>query len=120
MAPGRDYVKVNWTHPKYEPDRYQIKYVCTMKPKYTLSSDTLNYVTTNMQNLSSDTTSFTIFDLRPSSICVLILLAVYNPASIDTGIAIKGATLDEVASKTNSGLFSRNKFVNVYFLFSII
>ena len=104
VASGPDYVKLNWTRPKFGPERYQLKYVCTIKPTYTPSNDTINYVTTKTQNLTSDTTSFTISDLRRSSVCILILLAVYNLASSDTGIAITGATVDEGASKTNSGV----------------
>ena len=101
---GPDYVKLNWTRPKYRPERYQLKKVCTIKPTYTPSNDIMNYVMTKTQNLSSE-----ISDLRRSSVCILILLVVYNPASIDTGIDITGATVDEDASKTNSGLLFHNK-----------
>ena len=111
VASGPDYVKLNWTSPKYGPEMYmyQLKYVCTLKPIYMPSNDTVNYVTTRTQTLSSDITSFSISDLNPRSICILILLTVYNPASIDTGIAITGATLDEDTRKTNSGLVFHNK-----------
>ena len=80
-----------------------------MKPTYKPSNDRMNYVTTTTETLSSDTTSFTISDLRRGSICILILLAVYNPANIDTGIAITGATLDQDTSKRKSGCFFHKK-----------
>ena len=104
VASGQDYVKLNWTHPKFQPERYHLKHVCTMMPTCTPRNDTNQYITTRTQNLSSDTTSVTVSDLRPSSICMLILLAVYNPASIDSGIAITGSTLDEHAREINPGL----------------
>ena len=34
VGSGPDYVQLNWTHPKFQPERYQLKYVCTMKPTY--------------------------------------------------------------------------------------
>ena len=103
VAPGPHYIELNWCLPKFLPERYQIKYVCTMKPTYTPDHSENNYVMTNTQNLSSDSTSITISDIRSSSICMLILLAVYNPASIDTGIAITGTTLDEDPRKISPG-----------------
>ena len=103
VASGLDSVKLNWTHPKFRPERYQLNYVCTMKPTCTPRNDTNHYITTKTQNLSSDATSVTIPDLRPSSVCMLILLAVYNPASIDSGIAITGTTLNEDGWETKSG-----------------
>ena len=102
---GCDYVELSWTHPRFQPEAYQLKYVCTLKPTHTPGPDihVPNYVMTKTQNLSSDTTCVQISDLRPSSICLLFLLAVYNPASIDTGISIIGTTLDEDTRKINSG-----------------
>ena len=103
VSSGPDYIKLKWTSPKYRPERYQLQFVCTTKPTYTLSNDTMNNVTTKTHTLISDTTSFTISALR-RSICILILVAVYNPASIDKGIVISGATVDEDTSKTKPGL----------------
>ena len=104
VAPGPDYVRLNWTHPKFHPERYQLKYVCTMNPACSPTNDTNQYIATKTANLSSDTTSVTISDIRPSSFCMLFLLAVYNPASIDTGIMITGTSLDEDAREINPGL----------------
>ena len=104
VVPGRDYVEHMWTHPNFRPQKYQLKYVCTLKPTCTSSHDRSNYIMTETQILSSDTTSVTIPNLRPSSICMLFLLAVYNPASIDSGITILGMTLDEDTGMINSGL----------------
>ena len=100
VGSGLDFVEVNWTRPKHLPERYQLSYLCTAKPPCTLKKDRSNYETRRMRNLSSDCNSVKIPDLRPNSICILILLAVYNPASIDAGLAILGAVLDEDARNT--------------------
>ena len=101
LASGSDYVELNWTHPKFLPERYQLNYVCTMKPPCAPNRDMNHSVTRNAQNLSSDTTSVRVSDLRPSSICMLFLLAVYNPASIDSGIWVTGTTLSKNKGKRN-------------------
>ena len=103
ITSGPHYIELNWCDPKFLPERYQLKYVCTMKPTCTTGHGKGNYVMTKAQNLSSDSTSVTISDIRSSSICMLILLAVYNLASIDSGIAITGTTLDEDPRKVNPG-----------------
>ena len=112
---GPDYVKLNWTQPKFLPERYQVTYVCILKPTCTPSPNTSRYIVTRTQNLSSDTTSITVSNLHQRSTCMLILLAVYNPASIDTGIAIAGATLDEDAREIYSGLQQFRNILVVYF-----
>ena len=101
---GSDYVELIWTCPRFPPGSYQVSYMCTVKDRFMLKHDKKNYITKNIQYLSSGTTSFRISDLRPRSKCTLILLAVYNRASIDSGITITGATLDEATSKGNLGL----------------
>ena len=101
LASGMDYVELNWTHPKFLPERYQLKYMCTMKPTCAPNHNINQSVMTNVQSLSSNTTSVRVIDLRRSSICMLFLLAVYNPASIDSGIWVFGTTLSEDASKRN-------------------
>lgn len=103
IASGADFVKLNWAHPQFQPERYQVNYVCTRKPACTPTNDANQYITTKTTNLSSDTNSVTIPNLRPSTICMLFLLAVYNPASIDAGIAITGGTLDENEREISPG-----------------
>ena len=104
VAPGPDYIHLKWTHPNFRPEKYKLKYVCTLKPTCTPSHDINDYIMTNAQDLCSDTTSVTISDLHPSSNCMVFLIAVYNPASIDSGITITGTTLDEDTRKINPGL----------------
>ena len=118
ISSGPDYVKLNWTHPKFQPERYQMKYVCTMKPACTPRNDTNHYVTTKTQSISWETTFVTVSNLRPSSKCMLFLVAVYNPASIDTGIAITGTTLDEDAINISSGLHNF-MITTVFFMLSM-
>ena len=94
IANGSDYVELYWNHPKFLPESYKLKYMCALNdPCISSSEDAENsYLMSNIRNLSSDTTSVRISDLRPSSFCTLVLLAVYNPASIDSGIVITGTT----------------------------
>ena len=102
LATGLDYIELSWTHPRFLPESYQLKYMCTLK--VTSKYNKKNYIQEKTRKLNSDTSSVRIPDLHPSSICTLILVAVYNPASIDSGITITGTTLDEHSSKRNSGL----------------
>ena len=105
VSSGTDYVKVKWRHPRFQPERYQIKYECTMKTTSKARQDPNHSMNTKTRYVSASITSFTISDLLPGSICMLTLLAEYNPASIDTGIAITAPTLN-ATWKIYSGLHS--------------
>ena len=85
---GSNYVQLMWTRPKYHPKLYELKYVCIMKKNTGHHSSSTNIIKTMTQYLISGSCSIIIADLRPSSKCVLNLIAVYNPASIDAGIVI--------------------------------
>ena len=98
LATGLDYIELNWTSPKFLPERYQLKYMCTVKGTSKNKAGNTIYNVNKTKNLSSVTTFVIISDLHPSSICTVILLAVYNPASTDTGIQFKGVTLGEHTS----------------------
>ena len=113
---GRDYVTLNWTHPRFQPERYELSYVCTMKLICTSSHETNRSITTKTQNLSSDITSVRITDIHPGSICMIFLFALYNPASIDFGITITGTTVDEDAANIDSGLKYFTKAFLIMFL----
>ena len=104
LATGLDYVELNWTRPRFLPESYQLKYKCAVKVTSNYRDVNKIYITGSTKNLTSDSISFRICNLRPGSICTLILLAVYNPASIDSGVVITGNTLDEQPSKRNSCL----------------
>ena len=108
LAPVLDYIELNWTNPKFLPERYQLKYMCTMKRTAKYKPGNTNYIVNKTKNLSSVTTSVIISDLHPSSICTVILLAVYNPASTDTGIAFKGVSLGEHTSTCKWNFGSRD------------
>ena len=73
-----------------------------MKPEDMRDEKELSIVYQTMPNISSNKTSIKITGLRRSSVCILNLLAVYNPASIDSGMAITEITLPENESKSNS------------------
>ena len=98
LATGLDNIELNWTTPKFLPERYQLKYLCTMKGSTKYKAGKINYIVNKTKNLSSATTSIIISDLHPSELCRVILLAVYNPASNDLGIAFEGVTLGEHTS----------------------
>ena len=110
LTTGSDYIALNWTRPKFLPEKYILNVQCasSLKPTCTFKSDKNKYVRTNAQCLTSDTTSVTISELRPKSVCMLLLIAVYNPASIDSGIVITGKTLNEGTSKRNICLVDYN------------
>ena len=96
-----NYVKLNWTRPKFLPEMYQLKFAVTMKPIYASIQETSDSVVTKTVNLSSEITSVKISSLLPRSICTMNLLAVFNPASIDSGLAITGTAVAAVTSKRN-------------------
>ena len=104
LATGLEFVELNWTRPSFLPERYQLKYMCTMRG--TSENEIVNdtYIFAKTKSLCSVATSARMSDLLPSYICTVILLAVYNPASIDSGIEIKGVTLYKHTSKKNSDL----------------
>ena len=101
LATGLDYIELNWTYPKFLPERYQLKYMCTMKRTAKYKPGNTIYNVNKTKNLSSVTASVIISDLHPSSICTVILLAVYNLASTDTGIAFNGVLLGEHTNTCN-------------------
>ena len=92
LSNGSDYVEIHWTYPKFLPERYQLKYMCALKAISRSEEEENDYLVSNIRNLTSDTTLVRVTDLPPRSFCVLVLLAVYNPASIDSGIVITGTT----------------------------
>ena len=99
-----DYLEVNWTQPRFLPEWYQAthRYVCTMKATSAYNYEMKNYVRTNQHYLSSGTTSFRLSNLCVRSSWTLILKAVYNPAGIDSGIAMTGRMLSKATRKRNS------------------
>ena len=89
---GPNYIQLMWTWPKYFPEEYKLKYVCVMSnPSGNLSSS-MDIIKTMTRFLTSDSCSIKISDLRPNTMCFLNLIAVYNPASSDTGIVITVTT----------------------------
>ena len=85
---GSNYIKLMWTRPKYYPEIYELKYVCVMN-NASGNHYSSTYILKSMTNyLTTGCCSFKISDLRPNSICVLNLIAIYNPASSDTGKVI--------------------------------
>ena len=118
LSTGSDYIKLNWSRPKFLPEKYllHVQYASTLKPRCTFKNERKKYFKENAQCLTSNTTSVRISDLRPSSVCTLLLLAVYNPASIDLGIVIRGKTSDEGISKRNLCLLDYHNNCNLLYV----
>ena len=94
-----DYVQLMWNSPQYHPERYQLTYVCvTNSTSAKTCSSNIYFVNTRILNLSSDSSSVTFIDLDANSICVMKLVAFFNPASIDSGIVF---TVKTIASNTS-------------------
>ena len=111
---GLDYVELIWILPEHLPEKYilhvHVQHGCTLKPRSVYEQDKNKYVMTNAQYLTPDRTSVRLPNLGPKSVCTLFLLAVYNPASIDSGIATTGTTLDEGTSKRKTCSSLRDQF----------
>ena len=78
---GTNHIEIFWTIPKYFPYWYQHTTSCR------LLCDQENYYLTERERDSSRTSSLA-YDLRPASVCMIKLVAVYNPASNDPGILL--------------------------------
>ena len=78
IAAGPEYFTVAW-NPKYSPisiEQYtQCKSVCDVKPYYRSHSF-----------IPVETNSLIVADLKPGSICKMRMLALFNPALLDSGI----------------------------------
>ena len=90
---GKDFIKVFWTAPMYLPYWYEqttsCRYLCRHETYF------LKEVRIDLLHTSSLT-----YDLHPGSVCLMKLIAFYNPASIDPGIMLLSHTLYE--SKLNT------------------
>ena len=83
---GIKIIEVSWTTPRYLPYWYQQTTSCR------LLCDQESYYLTEVEVDSSRTASYAK-DLLPGSVCLIKLIAVYNPASNDPGIMLFVSTL---------------------------
>ena len=86
VSKGTNKIQIFWTIPKYFPYWYQQTTSCR------LLCDQENYYLTERE-IESSKSSSVAYDLRPASVCLIKLVAVYNPASIDPGIQLLVRTL---------------------------
>lgn len=94
-----------WNSPQYHPERYELTYLCIANS--TCCPETCHepiLVNSRILNLNSDSTSFRLFDIRAFSVCVLRLVAIFNPASIDSGIVFTAKMIAANTSKLKSRL----------------
>ena len=75
-----DTITLSWDKPEYLPQSYKWDLSCTL-----LCGNTV-YITQSVTVNSSETEDY-ITNLLPGSHCVIKFLAVYNPASLDVGLA---------------------------------
>ena len=78
---GTEFIEVFWTAPRYPPYWYQQTTTC----RYLCDQEI--YYLSEVQIDSSHASSVT-YDLHPGSVCLIKLIAFYNPASIDPGIQL--------------------------------
>ena len=78
--------QVSWTPPKFLPYMYKQTTSCKL-----VCDDRTYYLTEVM--MDSDQVSSVTRDLLPWSECLIKLIAVYNPTSIDPGIGLTVRTL---------------------------
>ena len=81
-----DFIQVIWTAPVYLPYWYQQTTSCRF-----LCRQETYYLTEVL--IDSSQTSNLAYGLRPGSVCLIKLIAFYNPASIDPGIVLHSRTL---------------------------
>ena len=77
---GADFIQMIWSKPKIAPDSYRVNIACWLMHTKTI------YVRVTVEASPLDK-MLTIDKLIPGSRCVITLHAIYNPASIDDGIA---------------------------------
>ena len=80
-ASGKDYIRLTWIKPKYNPNRYKVRAVCTLwyarRP----------YASKQLL-AKGDINAIKVESLSPASTCELTLFARYNLASQDDGVNI--------------------------------
>ena len=76
---GADFIHITWSQPKILPSSYRVHIGCWLVHVH------IEYVREELE-ASPLSTMFIVDQLLPGSRCVITLLAIYNPASIDDGI----------------------------------
>ena len=100
---GSDYIELMWRLPLYRPERYELTYLCIIKCTPQPISRIDYIINSTMLNISSHVTNIRIRNLCPNTMCILRLITVYNPASIDSGIVLTSKTLSVNTSKCTFG-----------------
>ena len=74
-----------WTNPKFQPYLHEQKTYCRL-----LCDHRTYYI--NQALLNGEQTLATLYALRPGSVCLIKHKAMFNPASIDSGITLTAHT----------------------------
>ena len=85
-VPSHNEIKVSWTSPEFKPYFYQLTTSCK------LTCDARTYYLTEVM-IDSHVSVRTVPNLLPASTCIIKLIAIYNPASLDPGITLSASTL---------------------------
>lgn len=83
---GYDSFAIRWNRPLYQPSHYEYSVSCKVQ------CAERHYFSLVKEVLPSVHSSITVAELLPRSICEVTLIAVYNPASLDPGIALIATT----------------------------
>ena len=110
-----DHVQIMWSSPQYRPEKYEFTYLCITNSTCLRRSCHKPIVASiRILKLGSDSTFIRIQDISPNSTCVMKLVAVFNPASIDSGIVF--------TAKTSAATTGNWRFVwefNTYYVFQL-
>ena len=90
VTSGFDYVELRWNIPRYPPERYKVTYLCSINCTWISNCgiDRIVNLTTSNKHVTPKNNFIKLPKPTPKCICTLKLVAVYNPASIDSGIVI--------------------------------
>ena len=86
LTPGEDQLLITWTPPLFAPNHYIQTTSCNL-----LCDQSTYYL--NEAVIDGEETSSITYAVQPGSICMIKLVAVYNPASLDPGIGLSAHTL---------------------------
>ena len=79
LKAGSTFIEIKWSRPPIQPIHYSVSTSC--KATWTNSANTIK-----SEEVPGDRKSTVVTGLYPRSKCEVKFIAVYNPASLDTGI----------------------------------
>ena len=91
---GKNFIQLQWLPPQYNPMEYAVSAGCLeCDGKLEVYERVLPPITGKNPSDDKPVTAVVIDNLRPGSKCEIHFRAVYNPASLDSGMYINTSTL---------------------------